>query len=78
MLKIEPSEITPFFYNNFFDFGGGERSLCPPPGGAYDMLKTIECIDSDEFIRLSLDDLKFKRRICEKYLKEIQLQLKGV
>ena len=21
--KIEPSEITPFFYNNFFGFGGG-------------------------------------------------------
>ena len=23
LLKIEPSEITPFFYNNFFGFGGG-------------------------------------------------------
>ena len=22
LLKIEPSEITPFFYNNFFRFGG--------------------------------------------------------
>ena len=22
LLKIEPSEITPFFYNNFFAFGG--------------------------------------------------------
>ena len=23
LLKIEPSEITSFFYNNFFGFGGG-------------------------------------------------------
>ena len=23
LLKIEPSEITPFFYNNFFRFRGG-------------------------------------------------------
>ena len=23
LLKIEPSEITPFFFNNFFGFGGG-------------------------------------------------------
>ena len=23
LLKIEPSEITPFFYSNFFGFGGG-------------------------------------------------------
>ena len=38
MLKIEPSEITPFFSDNFADFGGGGRSLCsPPPGGAYGM-----------------------------------------
>ena len=22
LLQIEPSEITPFFYNNFFGFGG--------------------------------------------------------
>ena len=29
LLKIEPSEITSFFYNNFFNFGGG-RSLCFP------------------------------------------------
>ena len=34
LLKIEPSEITPFFYNNFSISGGG-RSLCSPPGGAY-------------------------------------------
>ena len=32
LLKIEPSEITPFFYNNFFGFGG-EASPLPlnPP-----------------------------------------------
>ena len=32
LLKIEPSEITPFFYYNFFGFGGGDFSL--PPGYA--------------------------------------------
>ena len=32
LLKIELSEITPFFYNNFFGFGGGGISpLSPPP-----------------------------------------------
>ena len=30
MLKIEPSEITSFFYNNFFHFRGVERSRCSP------------------------------------------------
>ena len=29
LLKIEPSEITPFFYNNFFGFEGGGDF--PPP-----------------------------------------------
>ena len=29
LLKIEPSEITSFFYNNVFHFGE-ERSLCSP------------------------------------------------
>ena len=29
LLKIEPSEITPFFFNNFFGLGGGF-----PPGYA--------------------------------------------
>ena len=30
LLKIELSEITPFFYNNFFGFGGGEFPPFPP------------------------------------------------
>ena len=30
LLKIELSEITPFFYNNFFGFGGGGISPFPP------------------------------------------------
>ena len=34
LLKIEPSEITPFFYNNFFGFGGG-GGFPPPPKSAY-------------------------------------------
>ena len=35
-LKIEPSEITSFFYNNFFNFGGGGGTFpLFPPGGAY-------------------------------------------
>ena len=29
LLKIELSEITPFFYNNFFGFGGGDFPLPP-------------------------------------------------
>ena len=29
LLKIEPSEITPVFYNNFFGFGGGGISPFP-------------------------------------------------
>ena len=29
MLKIEPSEITSFFYNNFFNFGGGTFPVFP-------------------------------------------------
>ena len=28
-LKLEPSEITPFFYHIFFGFGGGGFSLSP-------------------------------------------------
>ena len=35
LLKIEPSEMTSFFYNKFFNFGGGGNVPCvPPPGGA--------------------------------------------
>ena len=30
LLKIEPSEITPVFYNNSFGFGGGEFPPFPP------------------------------------------------
>ena len=30
LLKIEPSEITPLFYNNFFGFGGGGFPPFPP------------------------------------------------
>ena len=30
LIKIEPSEITPFFYNNFFSFGGGYFFPLPP------------------------------------------------
>ena len=30
LLKIEPSEITPFFYNNFFRLGGGWTPPNPP------------------------------------------------
>ena len=29
--KMEPSGITPFFYNNFFDFGGGGFPPFPLP-----------------------------------------------
>ena len=38
MLKIEHSEITPFFYNNFFNFGGQGNVPYPvfPPGYATD------------------------------------------
>ena len=32
LVKIEPSEITPFFYNNSFGFGG----RIPPPKSAYE------------------------------------------
>ena len=37
LLKIEPLEITPFYYNNFFGFGGGIFPLSPWPlgGGVY-------------------------------------------
>ena len=33
LLKIEPSGITPFFYNNFFGFEGGFPHLAPPLNG---------------------------------------------
>ena len=33
LLKIEPSEITPFLHNNFSHFGG--TFTMPPPGGAW-------------------------------------------
>ena len=36
MLKIEPSEITSFFYNNFFQFRGWNVPGVPPPGYATD------------------------------------------
>ena len=35
LLKIEPSEITPCFYNNFFGFWRGEFPPLPPKS-AYD------------------------------------------
>ena len=41
LLKIEPSEITSFFYNNFFRFGGGGNVHYVPPGGAYGKDKII-------------------------------------
>ena len=33
LLNIEPSKITPDFYNNFSDFGGGgwDVPVSPPP-----------------------------------------------
>ena len=31
LLKIEPSKITPFFYNNLFGFGRGGGFSPPPP-----------------------------------------------
>ena len=34
MLKVQPSEITTFFYKNYFNFAGGGRSLCSAPSGA--------------------------------------------
>ena len=34
LLKIELSEITPFFYNNFFGFWGGGNFPPFPPGYA--------------------------------------------
>ena len=30
LLKIEPSEITSFFYNNLFHFGGANVPTVPP------------------------------------------------
>ena len=44
--KIEPSKITPFFYNNFFRFRGGD--LPPSPSGY--ALSKIEHI-LQEFLR---------------------------
>ena len=43
LLKIERSEIPPFFYNNCFQFRGG-RSMCSPSGGAYDINKPCDCL----------------------------------
>ena len=31
LVKLEPSEITPFFYSNFFRFRGGGGASPPPP-----------------------------------------------
>ena len=41
LLKIEHSEITPFFYNNFFGFGGGDFPPCP--GYALGISNTYVC-----------------------------------
>ena len=35
LLKIESSKLTPFFFNNFFGFGGDFLPF-PPPGYAHD------------------------------------------
>ena len=47
LLKIEPSEITPVFYNNFFRFGGGEFSPRSPPGYATAFCKLIQSWKKD-------------------------------
>ena len=55
LLKIELSEITPFFYINFFGFGvGGGISPLPPPG--YALVSTtpspyINVSSCDDFYR---------------------------
>ena len=56
LLKIEPSEITPVFYNNFFGFGGGGFPPSPwllpwskglSPNGVYmKMLRDSEMLPS--------------------------------
>ena len=46
LLKIELSEITPFFYNNFFGFRGGGISPLPPgyalDGGCSNMTNLLK------------------------------------
>ena len=43
MLKIELSEITSFFYNNFSISGGGRRNVpgVPPPGHATGRINSL-------------------------------------
>ena len=49
LLKIEPSEITSFFYNNFFQFfGGGGDVPCVPPWRGHCIQKhrqELRCFD---------------------------------
>ena len=52
MLKIEPSEISSFFYNNFFNFGGG--------GGRFPPWRRLWIKFADCFIGIKLDRQDFK------------------
>ena len=47
LLKIEPSEITPVFYNNFFGFGGGISPF--PPGYALAYIYKLSSETGDLF-----------------------------
>ena len=47
LLKIEPSEITPFFYHNFFGFVG-RNFFSSPPGHALDTREIIWNFNFDQ------------------------------
>ena len=68
LLKIEPSEITPFFYNNFFDFGGGGGGNvpCVPPWRRLWYCKHFGLIHNSKQ-RIALSEKKTKKKIHNCY-----------
>ena len=51
LLKIEPSGITPVFYNNFFRFGGGGGISPPSPPGYALVSGTSKCMSKGTIFR---------------------------
>ena len=63
LLKIEPSEITPVFYNNFFRFGGGEFSHRSPLATPLAVLICAETTLNEHF-RIFVNVLQISRNFA--------------
>ena len=81
-LKIEPSEITSFFYNNFFNFWWDVPGV--PPGNAtvaYSKISTLIRIDHTKLILISLiqgkEVWRWNRLLLSIYWWQVEYQLRS-